>query len=53
MEQILAILVFGILGGISVFGYLSSERALSARGKRDQRTGRSDEDRPMAGVPGN
>jgi hypothetical protein len=48
MELFLALVVFGILGAITVYGYTTSNQA-----SRDiERRGASREDRPMAGVSG-
>jgi hypothetical protein len=46
MELLLAFVVFGILGAITLYGYSTSRQA-----SRDiERRGASREDRPMAGV---
>jgi type II secretory pathway pseudopilin PulG len=46
MELLLALVVFGILGAICVYGYSSSSRA-----SREMARGHTQE-RPMAGVSG-
>jgi hypothetical protein len=43
MEILLAIVVFGILGVVTLYGYGSSNRA-------SRRSGRPGQDRPAAGV---
>ena len=45
MEMLLALVVFGVLGAITIYGYLSGER--SAR-ERDR--GNNGQNRPMSGT---
>ncbi len=47
MEQLLAIVVFGILGAITVFGYISSQRSARERSRGDFQSGHV-----MAGTSG-
>jgi len=48
MRLILALVIFGLMGAIAAYGFITSQKALRER----QRHG-STEDHPMAGVAGN
>lgn len=43
MEQLIGLVVFAILGAITLYGFVSSNRA-------SRTPGRTDQNRPMAGV---
>ena len=45
MEMLLALVVFGVLGAITIYGYLSSERSA-----RERERGDYSQNRPMSGT---